>query len=293
MFPLQIYVPYAVFSYYGLYFIIQSFQGIAPLRITKSSGVGLLTVLGIMLLMRIFDEFKDLETDKKLFPHRPLARKAVTESDLKILGWTVFLFITALNIFLGNVFFTYLAAIFFAFLTFKWFFNKELISNNLVLALITHQPITLFVNFYIVFTAFYCSGNFEFSSNYIVVIFAFFFPLTAWETSRKIRALGKETDYITYSKLFGPQKATLIPLFSLLLTFAFVFIIAINLSFSFLFYFIEVLMLLIFSFFYFRFIFYPSEKNLVVKPVAEYTGTGLFILLLVQIITKSGVVVIW
>lgn len=35
-----------------------------------------------------------------------------------------------------------------------------------------------------------------------------YFPSLIWEISRKIRAPKDETEYVTYSKLFGYQKAT-------------------------------------------------------------------------------------
>ncbi len=42
----------------------------------------------------------------------------------------------------------------------------------------------------------------------ILAAFTLYFPALIWEVSRKIRAPEDETEYVTYSKLFGYKKAT-------------------------------------------------------------------------------------
>ena len=41
-----------------------------------------------------------------------------------------------------------------------------------------------------------------------LAVFTLYFPALIWEVSRKIRATKDETEYVTYSKLFGYKKAT-------------------------------------------------------------------------------------
>lgn len=291
MFPLQVYVPYTLVSFFGLYFISQVSQGADTLIIARSSLIGVFTVFGVMLLMRIFDEFKDIETDKRLFPGRPCARGAVKYSDIRFLGWVFFIVMLLLNIFMTDTILFFIAMMIFAFLTFKWFFKKELISNSLVLALITHQPLTLFVNAYIVATAFHLTGSGSFNGTVIAGILAFFFPITAWETSRKIRAAGKETDYTTYSKLFGPVRASLLPFTSILITTALSAYIGFSLQFSLWFFIVITILFVQFAYFYLRFMIFPTEANLKVRPVAEYTGTLLFVVLILQIFLKYNFII--
>jgi 4-hydroxybenzoate polyprenyltransferase len=40
-----------------------------------------------------------------------------------------------------------------------------------------------------------------------MALFTLYFPALIWEVSRKIRAPKDETEYVTYSKLFGYKKA--------------------------------------------------------------------------------------
>ena len=49
----------------------------------------------------------------------------------------------------------------------------------------------------------------------LLVLMTLYFPALIWEVSRKIRAPKDETEYTTYSKLFGYRKSTL---FVLILT---------------------------------------------------------------------------
>ena len=41
-----------------------------------------------------------------------------------------------------------------------------------------------------------------------LAVFTLYFPALIWEITRKIRAPKDETEYVTYSKLFGYKKAT-------------------------------------------------------------------------------------
>lgn len=221
MFPLWEFLPYALVSFGGLYLVVQALQGAATLVLGPVALVGFASYFALSLLMRIFDEFKDLEVDRQLFPHRPLPRGAVRPGDLRALG--LFLVITAilLNLACGWLVWPFLAALGFGWLSFKWFFCERAMRNNLLLALVTHQPMVLFVNAYIAATALYALSPTPPSAvdgRLLLALFGFFFPVTAWETSRKIRAPSQETEYVTYSSLLGPRRATLLPMVFLGLT---------------------------------------------------------------------------
>ena len=90
----------------------------------------------------------------------------------------------------------------------KWFFQKNKIQPSLPLALITHNPVQMFVNLYIIsFTV--IKYNLNFINIYtIMTLFTLYFPALIWEVSRKIKNPKKENDYTTYSKIFGYKKAT-------------------------------------------------------------------------------------
>ena len=46
-----------------------------------------------------------------------------------------------------------------------------------------------------------------FTLHNILAVFTLYFPALIWEVSRKIRAPKDETEYVTYSKLFGYKKS--------------------------------------------------------------------------------------
>ena len=90
----------------------------------------------------------------------------------------------------------------------QWFFQKAKIQPSLPLALVTHNPVQMFVNLYIIsFTVTKYQVPFV-SLTTIMALFTLYFPALIWEVSRKIKAPKDENDYTTYSKLFGHVKAT-------------------------------------------------------------------------------------
>ena len=96
-----------------------------------------------------------------------------------------------------------------------WFFKKKKISKSLPLALVTHNPVQMVLNLYIIS---FCCIKYElspFTWTAFLVLMTLYFPALIWEIARKIRAPKDETEYTTYSKLFGHKKATV---FILILT---------------------------------------------------------------------------
>ncbi len=76
------------------------------------------------------------------------------------------------------------------------------------MALITHNPVQMFVNLYTIsFTVIKYSLK-PFTLTTFLVLWTLYFPALIWEISRKIKAPKEENDYTTYSKLFGYKKST-------------------------------------------------------------------------------------
>lgn len=293
MFPLYIYVPYSILSYYSLYFLTMVVLGMEKPVLPLSSLCGLFTVFGTMLLFRILDEFKDAATDKVLFPSRPLPRGVVRFNDIRILGIIIFILMLVVNVIFISLWIPFAIIVLYGFLTYKWFFMGKYIRNNLILAVITHQPLTLIVNIYAVCTVFHVTGHTAFTLPVIGTILIFFLPVLAWETSRKIKPRGEETDYVTYSKLFGPVKAALFPLLCQLTSIILLCVISQGLNFSVIFYLGIILITVLVVFFYLRFIISPVKKNQNLKSITEYVSLALFILILSELIINKGVHIAW
>ncbi len=191
-----------------IYFIVLLNNGITEFSISIQEVVGAYTVFAFLLWLRIADDLKDYETDKKLFKDRPLPSGRVQKKDVMIIGVIVELIAVILNvIFMNNILFFVILYVY-GYLMSKWFFQKSKIQPSLPLALITHNPVQMFVNLYIIsFTCIKYSIP-AISLTTIMALFTLYFPALIWEVSRKIRAPKDENDYTTYSKLFGHVKST-------------------------------------------------------------------------------------
>jgi hypothetical protein len=212
MFPLKVFLPFAILNHYILFFAVQLFLGAEKPVLSVYSFIGVITIFGFMLIMRVFDELKDEVVDQKLFAGRPYPRGDVKKSDLLFLLFLSFFVVVAFNSVKSYTLPFFLICVGYGYLTYKWFFFKKAISSNLLLALITHQPLTVLTNVYVVSTAMVQTGIYEWKSIVIFSAFAFFLPVLAWEISRKIKSKGTENEYVTYSKIFGTSAAGIISL---------------------------------------------------------------------------------
>ena len=191
-----------------IHFIVLLNNGVTTFDIGIQEIVGAYTVFAFLMWLRIADDLKDYETDKKLFKDRPLPSGKTKIKDVMIIGIIVELIAVILNvIFMNNI--LYFAILYiYGYLMSKWFFQKSKIQPSLPLALITHNPVQMFVNLYII--SFTCI-KYQIPAVSITTTMALltlYFPALIWEVSRKITAPKDENDYTTYSKIFGYKKST-------------------------------------------------------------------------------------
>lgn len=191
-----------------IYFIVLLNNRITTFNIGIQELIGAITVFSFLLWLRVADDLKDYETDKKLFKNRPLPSGKVTKKDIIIMCSIVQAITIILNlIFMNNLLFL-IILYGYGFLMSKWFFTKKKIQPNLLLAVITHNPVQLFVNMYIIsFTCIKYNLN-PLTLTTIMALFTLYFPALIWEIARKIKAPKDENNYNTYSKIFGYKKAT-------------------------------------------------------------------------------------
>lgn len=208
MYPLFSRLTLSFIVFLEIYFIVLLNYGVTKFSIGIEEFVGGFTVFSFLMWLRIADDFKDYETDKKLFKERPLPSGRVRKKDLKI----ALIFFTTITV-IGNILFMnnlpfFLLLYFYGYLMSQWFFQKAKIQPSLPLALITHNPVQMIVNIYIIsFTCLKYQLN-PWTLTTFLAAFTLYFPALIWEISRKIKAPKEENDYTTYSKLFGYQKAT-------------------------------------------------------------------------------------
>lgn len=191
-----------------IYFIVLLNNGVTKFDISIQEFVGAFTVFAFLLWLRIADDLKDYEVDKELFKDRPLPSGQTNKKDVMIACVIIELIAIILNlVFMNNIIFLIILYAY-GYLMSKWFFQKSKIQPNLPLALITHNPVQMIVNLYIIsFTCIKYSIP-AISLTTAMALFTLYFPALIWEISRKIKAPKDENAYTTYSKLFGYKKAT-------------------------------------------------------------------------------------
>ena len=169
--------------------------------------------------MRIYDELKDVDTDIRLgqegdprFIHRPIVTGAVRKEDIVFLRWFVSACLFAINfVLMGTPAWPMFLVLFFvAWLSYKWFFIPA-ISKNIVLALLTHNPLVLLLFVYIYSIYRIDSPASEIDVWHVILIIGLWMPFAIWETARKIRIPEDESDYETYSLKLGLNKAVALP----------------------------------------------------------------------------------
>lgn len=189
-----------------IHFIILLNNGICTFRLGLQELIGGFTVFSFLLWLRIADDFKDYELDCRLFAHRPLPSGRVHKKDLAIFVSLLIAVTVLLNVFFMNNFGFFLFLYIYGTLMSLWFFSKKKIQKSLPLALVTHNPVQMIMNIYIIsFTCIKYDLPLFTWINFLAA-WTLYFPALIWEISRKIRAPKDETEYVTYSKLFGYQK---------------------------------------------------------------------------------------
>ena len=291
MFPVLIYLPYVMALYICLNFSSQAISG-KEISIDIYGIVGMITAFFIMLQMRTFDDLKDIDIDKDLFPWRATPRKAVLKSDIQILSIFSFVVLVLTNVlFAPKTLTVFVIMMTYAILTFKWFFAEEFHRKNLLFTMLTHQPLPWVINYFLIHTAL-ASGDIysPFTLNHWILLAIFSLPVTAWEVSRKIRAIGHETEYETFSMIFGTRPSTLIPFACLLLAGGFSIKIALDLDLGQSFYWITGALMLYVIFFYTRFLKIPTVENNNLNNTAMIFTTLLFLNFLVHVLMNYTVI---
>jgi len=191
-----------------IYFIALLNHNVNEFHLGIQEVVGAFTVFSFLMWLRVADDLKDYEHDCRLFADRPLPSGKVSRRDLVVFMAIVIPFTLLLNlIFMPN--FPFCVFLYtYGSLMAVWFFQKHKIQPSLPLALFTHNPVQIILNIYVLsFTVIkYQIPAFDWMN--FLAIFTLYFPALIWEVTRKIRAPRDETEYTTYSKLFGYRKAT-------------------------------------------------------------------------------------
>lgn len=203
----------AVVLFFEVYFLAVLIADLGTFNVGIQEIVGCITIFTFLLSLRIADDFKDFKTDSVLFPERALPLGRVLKKDLCAFLVVINVVTITLNIIFMNNLIFYVVLMIYGTLMSVWFFARSKIQKNLFLALVTHNPVDIIMNVYII--SFTCiKYNIPLLTlNNILIMLTLYWPCLIWEISRKTRAPEDETEYTTYSKLYGFKKVTGIILF--------------------------------------------------------------------------------
>ncbi|RMG15618.1 MAG: hypothetical protein D6731_07955 [Planctomycetota bacterium] len=227
MFPPALTLPAAALSFLAGDAALQALGSVGgaprPLRAGAAELLGALVVWGLQLLLRVYDELKDAETDLRLGaagdPHyrdRPLVTGEVTVEDIAALRTWTTTALLALQVPIGWLYgavpvLAFVGVFALCWLSSRWFFWPAM-RDHLLVAFATHNPIGLFVGGYVLALVHAAHAGLAFApAPVLALLCGLWLPVAAWELGRKVRLPAEETDYQTYSKLLGWRLAGTLP----------------------------------------------------------------------------------
>lgn len=222
MYPIHKRLTLAALLFISIRIIVMSIQKSSVKVFDIHVIYGVISIFLILFILRLMDELKDVEIDKKLFAHRPIPSGRVSKKDINVtlyLSITLFLCINLWDIVSFIAGFCLLC---YTLLMYKYFFIPHILRDNLLLNLSTHNPVVAFIIIYII-TISLISCDLEFVtynlSSFAMLVFMYWGIFFSWEISRKIRSKKDENDYVTYSQIFGINGSVLITIVSQTVTF--------------------------------------------------------------------------
>ena len=81
MFPLLPRFFVAAIMFFEIYFVLLLNDGVTTFHFDHQELIGIFTIFVFLMILRIADDFKDYETDRRLFPHRALPSGRVKKKD--------------------------------------------------------------------------------------------------------------------------------------------------------------------------------------------------------------------
>lgn len=244
---------------------------------TPFSFFSLITVVGtasvflLLFILRLMDELKDKEIDRRLFRLRPLPSGKVFESDIRFSIMLSVIIYSTLHVLHGVALFTAMVVLVYAFAMFRFFFIPRILKRSLLLTLATHNPIVPLLLGHL--TSLHLFEHHLFADidvpSVALLILQFWAMSFSWEIARKIRSKDDENEYVTYSRLLGQTGAVFLAATAQTLTLAIgaYFYVSLELTGAYLG--IIIIGYLAMMFTYTRFLKYPSRETSQLRPKAE------------------------
>lgn len=176
-----------------------------PLKLDWRDIFGFAAVYGFFLMLRVFDEHKDFQSDSKNFPERVLQRGLITLTHLKIAGAVAIAAQVAVAIAfdegVGMVSLRWLCVLAWSLLMLREFFVGEWLNKHLLLYAISHMFVMPLAELWMAQMG---AGQRELPWEVLWVSALSFTSGLSFEIARKMRAPQDERDGVdTYTKRLG------------------------------------------------------------------------------------------
>jgi 4-hydroxybenzoate polyprenyltransferase len=183
-------------------------------------AVGAISALGLFMLLRIFDEFKDAEEDARYRPYRPVPRGLVTLGELTWVAGVIIASAVALNLLvMPRMVLPWLAALGYMLLMAKEFFVRDWLKRHPIVYMLSHMVVLPMIDFYTTGLD-WINSDVPAPDGIKYFLLLTFLNGIVIEIGRKIRAPEAEEPGVeTYSALYGARRACLAWLGVLAITF--------------------------------------------------------------------------
>lgn len=176
----------------------------APVRYDRASLLCAGVLFCFFFHLRVFDEHKDFDDDRRHYPQRLLSRGVVTLRHLRWLGGLAIAVELTLSALAGYAALAGWAIAFgYSLLMYKEFFVREWLRRRFLVYATTHM---LLMPLLAVMVYGFATGRWPWQAPgwFWVYSFVGFFVTLNWEVSRKIRAPEQEIEGVdSYTKVFG------------------------------------------------------------------------------------------
>lgn len=217
-FPLTGFLPLIIIFSFSLDYLGQLLSAQTFVFFDWQLLVGMLVLTLIFFHLRLFDEFKDYESDLQHHPERLVQQGIIQLSEIRLWLIIVILLETLGALTLGpETFYTYLTVLIFSLLMFKEFFIGPILNKNMVIYALTHQAIMLLI------AAFLLSIHggivfLDYPSLLFWLSLAIMCTSFAFELSRKVHdPKDKNFTGSAYSKYFGWPRLSLVTMILIML----------------------------------------------------------------------------
>jgi len=163
----------------------------------------LVTVL-FFFKLRLFDEIKDLESDKKNFPNRPLPRGLLGKRDVLVIIATIIILELGIFAYYGlEALVIGLVAVLYSLVMYKEFFISKWLKAHLTTYAVSHTAVAVLISISI-FAALSNSFAKCFSLEFLLFSFGSWPLFNVFEFGRKsFTTRGERPNINSYSKIFG------------------------------------------------------------------------------------------